>query len=611
MLQTMRSSAKYIFWFIAITFIGGFLLAETSGLLGRAPVTATTVVATVAGDDILYQTFLNAETQLVQTEEERLGRSLTLDERQRISDRAFDNLVSDVLLQKEFEKRGIRVTDEEIVEAARFSPPPQLLQAPELQTEGRFDPDKYQRFLSSPAARQQGMLAQLEGYYRSEIPRQKLFAQIASDVYVTDERLWSAWRDTRDSAQVSFVSFDPTRIADAQATVTDDEARRRYETRRTTFERPGRAVVSVLRVPRLVTSMDTAAALVRIQAARAEIVGGAKFEDVARRESADTVSGSRGGDLGRGAKGRFVPQFENAAYALAPGQLSQPVLSPFGYHLIKVDSKAGDTLALRHILIRITQTDSSATRTDRRADSLSALAASQESAARFDSAAKVLGIPVERYVALEGEDLMDAGGRYVPSVSAWAFSGARPGETSDLLDADEAYFLARLDTLTAGGVQNFESVKDEIVRELRTEKKLGQLLPQAQQLATDAARSTLEDAARAKGLPVESSPQFARVTPVPGLGRVNEAIGAAFSLPTGSIGAPVQTRDAVIVMRVNQRKEADRAQWAAQKLAQRQTLLQGLREQRVREYIENLRKSAKVDDKRKELLSAARRTATS
>jgi peptidyl-prolyl cis-trans isomerase D len=608
-LQTMRSSAKYIFWILLVAFVGGFLLAETSGLIGRAPVTATSVVAEVNGRDILYQNYLAASQQLIQQEEQRAGRGLTLDERQRLENQAFDQMVNDILLQEEFERRGIQVTSEEIIEAARFAPPQGLMEAPELQTEGRFDPEKYQRFLASPAARQQGILAQLEAYYRSEIPRQKLFAQIASDVYVSDQRLWFAYKDTHDSAQVSFVSFDLSRIPDAQAPVSDAEVRERYNARRASYERPGRAVVSVIRIPRIVSPADSAAARARIQGLRDEILAGAKFEDVARRESADTASGSAGGDLGRGPRGRFVPQFESAAYALQPGQLSEPVLSPFGYHLIKVDSRAGDTLALRHILIRITQSDSSAVRTDRRADSLAAMAASQEDPQKFDSAAAVLGIPIERYAALEGENLMDAGGRYVPSVSAWAFSGARPGETSDLLDSEEAYFLARLDSITESGAQSMDAVRAEIERELRNEKKVALLVPQAQAFATKAAASSLEAAAREAGMPLESSPVFARVTPVLGLGRVNQAIGAAFTLPIGAVGAPVATDNAVIVMRVNRRTEASRAAFEAQKTEQRQTLVQGLREQRVRDYLANLRKTASVEDKRKELLAASRRGA--
>ena len=112
-------------------------------------------------------------------------------------------------MRQEYKRRGIVVTDEEIADAARSSPPPQLLQSPELQTNGRFDPEKYQRYLASPAARQEGLLFQLEAYYRDAIPREKLFQQVAADAYVSDARLWQMWKDTRDTAQTSYVAFRP------------------------------------------------------------------------------------------------------------------------------------------------------------------------------------------------------------------------------------------------------------------------------------------------------------------------------------------------------------------------------------------------------------------
>jgi hypothetical protein len=102
------------------------------------------------------------------------------------------------------------------------------------------------------------------------------------------------------------------------------------------------------------------------------------------------VSGANGGSLGKGGRGRFTPNFESAMYSLKPGELSQAVLTPFGWHLIRVDSKSGDTLDVRHILVSIGQSDSSATRTDRRADSLASKAGSQEDPKTFDAAAKML-----------------------------------------------------------------------------------------------------------------------------------------------------------------------------------------------------------------------------
>ncbi|HMG12746.1 MAG TPA: SurA N-terminal domain-containing protein, partial [Gemmatimonadaceae bacterium] len=183
----MRASAKYIWIIIVVLFVGGFLLAQTSGLLGRAPVTSTTAVATVNGEDILATTWYQVTQNLEQDETQRSSQSISLDERARLMDQAYDQLVSDALLRQEYRRRGITVTDDEILQAARFSPPPQLIQAPELQTEGQFDPAKYQRFLASPATKQGGLLYQLEQYYRTEIPKEKLFDQVAADVYISDE----------------------------------------------------------------------------------------------------------------------------------------------------------------------------------------------------------------------------------------------------------------------------------------------------------------------------------------------------------------------------------------------------------------------------------------
>jgi peptidyl-prolyl cis-trans isomerase D len=384
LLQAMRASAKYIWIIIVVLFVGGFLLAQTSGLLGRAPVTNTTAVATVNGEDVLATTWYQATQNLEQEATQRGNQSITLDERQRLMDQAYDQLVGDVLLRQEYRRRGITVTDDEILQAARYNPPPQLMQAPDLQTDGQFDPAKYQRFLNSPLAKQQGLLYQLEQYYRTEIPKEKLFDQVASDVYVTDQQLWRRFQDTHDSAQVSFVAFGPERIRDSAVSVSDDEVRAYYDTHKKMFDRPGTAKVSILTLPRVVSAADSAAVRNRAIALRARIAGGEKFEDVAKAESADSGSAANGGDLGKGVRGRFVPAFETAAYALKPGELSQPVLTPFGYHIIRVDSRKGDTLSLRHILLRIQQSDSAATATDRRADSLSRIAASTDQPAKFD-----------------------------------------------------------------------------------------------------------------------------------------------------------------------------------------------------------------------------------
>ena len=124
----MRGIAKYIWIFLFVAFVGGFLLGDMSGLIGRAPVTSATIVAKVNGDEIPYLSWQNLVQQLRQQQEQQAGRALTLDDQRRLEEQAFEQMVSDLLLQQEYERRGIRVSDAEIRQAALSSPPPQLMQ---------------------------------------------------------------------------------------------------------------------------------------------------------------------------------------------------------------------------------------------------------------------------------------------------------------------------------------------------------------------------------------------------------------------------------------------------------------------------------------------------
>lgn len=80
---------------------------------------------------------------------------------------------------------------------------------------------------------------------------------------------------------------------------------------------------------------------------------GANFAEMAKKYSEDPGSASKGGDLGWASKGDFYPEFEAAAFALKPGQVSGVVETPVGFHIIKMIKKRGDKIHVRNILIKI------------------------------------------------------------------------------------------------------------------------------------------------------------------------------------------------------------------------------------------------------------------
>jgi hypothetical protein len=248
-------------------------------------------------------------------------------------------------------------------------------------------------------------------------------------------------------------------------------------------------------------------------------------------------------------------------------------------------------------------------RTDRQADQLARIAASATEPQSFDSAARALGLKPETVQALEGQPVLTGSG-VAPGASAFAFSGARPGESSDLLDSENAYFLVRLDSLFEGGTSSFEEARSEIRSTLVRRKQAEALLPRARDLAQAAASSTLEAAASARDVTVQKSGMFNRPGFVAGLGRLNEAIGAAFSLPLGVVSEPIVTDEGVFVMRVDQRVEAKREAFEQEKQTLRRDAVQSLRQARVQLYLQGLREQADVDDRRKQINAAARQQTT-
>lgn len=89
------------------------------------------------------------------------------------------------------------------------------------------------------------------------------------------------------------------------------------------------------------------------------IKSGEDFSDLARKYSDDSGSAVRGGDLGKVKRGVFVKEFEEAAFVLKPGEVSDVVETQFGYHIIKLVSKSGDLIEAKHILIKFPKLQSS------------------------------------------------------------------------------------------------------------------------------------------------------------------------------------------------------------------------------------------------------------
>jgi peptidyl-prolyl cis-trans isomerase D len=608
MMRTMRSMAKWIMSVVAVAFVG-WMVFDVGMDLGGQSVGANPEVIDVNGTSVTLQEY-NQRVRGAQ-EEQRLsgGQAIvTLEDQRALEDAVFERIVQEAILQEEYARRGITVTDEEVRQALLNVPPPEIRQAEVFQTEGQFDLQKYQNYLRSGA--DPAFVLAIETQYRQEIPRLKLFERLTQDVYVSNHALWRMYRDEHETVIADVLVLLPQAVvSNDEVTVTDQELHRFYGEHGTEFGRPARAYMSFVAISRQPNAADSAAALERARRVRQEVVGGGDFAEIARRESADSASAVEGGDLGEAPKGQFMEPFEDAALALPPGQISQPVLTPFGYHIIRLDSKSDVAYHAHHIQIPIEPVGDHLLAVDARADTLDLLAAEQADPTRLDSVAAQLGLSVASAPPIAEGERVQVDRSPVPDASIWAFEAA-PGETSPVIEADHAYYVFRLDSLIPGGVPPLNEIRQQVEERVRREKKRQRTKEIAQQVAAALREgATLRQAAERHGLSVRTLGPFTRTNPSPALRDAPEVIGQAFGLPLGAVGGPLETNLVTFFVQPTALQPADSAAFEAEKEELRGRVIQDARQARLRLVLSSLREEAAIVDNRREIERRAREAA--
>jgi peptidyl-prolyl cis-trans isomerase D len=605
MMQFFRSIAKPLILVTAIAFFV-WLVVDLSGLSGGGGLLTRTSVGKVNGTSVDLRTFQANVQQATQDRQSRTGSTLGLEEQAEIRDQVWEQAIQEIIFRAEYDRYGIRASDEEVASAIRSSPPQEFLTEPMFQTDGKFDPEKYSAWLSSSSG--QGFIPVLEQRYREQILRGKLFQRVIADVTISDPLLWERFRDQKETVRVGILTIDPAvAVPDSAVAVDRASLERYYQDHKKDFERKPAAFVSYVALPRTPNQADTAEARQRALSLRAEIAGGVPFAEVARRESADTVSGRKGGELDEMRRSAVDSAFGAAVMSLPLHRVSEPVLSRFGFHLIEVESRKGDTFKARHILIPIEVTGSHRDLLDRQADSLEKLAAERLEGTALDTAARALGIPIGKAGPLvQGlvVSLPEAG--QVPDVSIWAFQAKR-GEHSPVIEAERAFIVFRLDSVQRGGVPPLAEVRGEVEARVRLEKKLEVARAIGERVAAQA-RGTggspgtpLWQLATQPGFSYRTEGPFARL----GAPFQDPAlVGAAFGAPAGGISGPVAGTDLrVYLFQVLERVPADSAEFTKSLPVIRGQALQAARQSRVQAYLADLRSRAKIVDRRAEVFT--------
>ncbi len=630
MLQTLHDKfsgiiAKIVLGIIVVVF-GGFF-----GIQSYMNPQSETFVAKVDGKEISQDKFRESYNRYRSQMQERYGKQFdatTFDTTERKRE-VLDQMVNEQLLTNANEKLGTMVPPAQIRDV--------ILNYPAFQQDGKFDKDRYRMLLQGSGMTPAGF----EDSIRRDIATRLLPTQLAQVSVVTDAQISTYLRLRDQTRDFRYVKIDrpgadgvkvvdadieayykmhaaefmtPERVSldyvelDAAKTQTDatpDDAalKQRYEEQKARFTAEEQRLAShiLVKVEKNANADAQKAALEKAKAIAAEAKSGKDFAALAKEKSDDLGSKTQGGDLGWLEKGVTDPAFETALFALKKGDISDPVLSAEGYHIIDLrDVREGKVRPFEEVKPELTKQYLETDRERRYSDISGKLTDAIYKDPSLEAAAKSLDLPLQKtglFARVGGTGIASN-----PAVVKAAFSNSvlTEGNTSDPVEIGSNHIvLVHLDQHEKSVPKPLDAVREDIRKTLTDQQIAKRAKEQADTLYARLQKGeTLDQVAGVLKLKVEEAKDVGRnaanldgkiVTEVFKLARpvaADKPVAAEVAL----------ANEAYALVALTAVKDADPAKLDAKtREAARNQLSQAYAVDVVRGYVDVLRKGAKID----------------
>jgi len=600
--------------FLLVLVIFAFIVFYIPDFIGQGSA-APSEVAWVEGRPISAKAYLESYRRLERMYRAQLGErySPALMQQLGLRETALQSLISQIALTVEAERLGLKVSDEEIRQ--------QILAIPSFQREGKFI--GRQAYLSIVAATY-GSASQFEADVRAQLLADKLRALVTDGILVTPAEVEEQYRKRNEKAKLEYVffpraefekgiepheaelaahfeknqeryrlpvqrklrylTFSPEQFL-TTVKVTDREIERYYNQNLDFYETPEQVKASHILFK--TADKDEAEVRRRAETVLAEIRGGADFAELAKKHSEDN-SAQQGGDLGFFGRGDMVPQFEQVAFALAEGEVSDLVRSTYGFHIIKVIGRqAGILRPLEGVKEQIRGTLLDQKARERMEEAMRAADARLRKTKNLEGLAQQYNLKTEETVFFGRQDALPQLGSS-PEVRRLAFE-LKVGDPSSAVNAGRGYVFFRVLEERPSRMPGFEEVKDKVRSDVVRERAMAATRVRASEVRERlASASNLAAAAKAAGVEPQTQDNFLRGGTLGGLGRSAAAEKAIFNLAPGTLSEPLPGDAGFVLVRVQERSgftpekfAAERESFTEQLLNERRTQFWGLYLQRL------------------------------
>jgi peptidyl-prolyl cis-trans isomerase D len=625
MLDRMRRHKGWLKWSLALvvlTFVVFYIPDFLTPSVGASP---NEVLAEVEGEPITVGTFQRRYNAQVQAYRNAYGGQLNdqLLKQLGIDRQILNQLVDEEAMVAEAARQGITVSDAEIRE--------RILSLPGFQQNGQFIGEQNYRALLS---RQNPPMttSEFERQLRRALQIEKLRNTLTGWMTVSDQDVAGEYRRRNEKVKLDVVQITPAAFVN-QVTVTDaelqayfDKSKEKYrvgERRRIKY-----AILNVDQVRNSIVVPDAdieafykqnlqqyqTPAQVRashillklegkdekqVQALAEEIANkakaGADFAALAKQYSEDESNSGNGGDLDYFGRGRMVAEFEQAAFAMKAGEISNPVKTAFGYHIIKVVDNQSDTTRpiadVRGEIVEQLKWQKAQAEAEKIAKSLEG---AMKSAADLDRIAKERSLTVVETGLIQQTEPIQGVGQQ-PELSTRLF-GMPEGEVTPAMRVATGWVFGTVTGRQDAYVPQLTEVRARVSDDLKREKAAELVKQRAAQVAADL--KTAKDFAAAvkrNNLDVKTTELLARGSAIPDLGMSEAIDAAAFSLPQGGVSDAISTPTGTAVVRVVERVDVTDAEIELGRDALREELVNQRRDRFFGAYMEKAKGSLRIN----------------
>jgi peptidyl-prolyl cis-trans isomerase D len=498
-------------------------------------------VGKINGEPILAKDFAEMIKRAIDNQKAQTGKEPDENQQKALRDQIWNQLVDQMLYDKEIAKLGINVTDQEIIDWVRGDNPPDFLRQRFTDSTGTFLRQEYEQAILDP--KNKSTMVMVEDALRKQRLREKLQSLITATVIVSDGEVLQRYLDQNIKYDADFALFDPNiLVKDNEVTVSDEDVKRYYNDHSDDYKVDASRKLKYVLFEDIPSKDDT----LSVENDMLDILNRAKagvdFDTLANMYSETPAQ------TAFHAHGTLTPEVEKAAFASKAGDLVGPIAAADGFHLLKIlEFKNGkdEFFHASHILIQVVNNDDAAAL--KQAKEIYAMANGQK-----DFASLARAYSKDPGSAVNGGDVGWFGkGRMVKPFEDAVIKG-RVGQIVGPVQSQSGYHIIKI-----LGKDNREVKFTDITLPIRVSGRTrNDNAQRAQDFIYLAKQTSFEKEAEQSKYNITETPSFQKDAVIPGIGMNIAANKFAFKNKVGSISDPFSIQRGYAVFTVTEIKEA-------------------------------------------------------